>query len=156
MNGQYTNIPEEGLEITHMIHDKSGDVYTIKGFLTASGLISYVYSETGCIGRINWDTSQPGIMTIADLIIFEPLDIKPWWVRLFPFLYKQRASYKGRGLGSAMLNYIIASARKMGISEIRGWINGDDLEATPYLLEFYRKHGFTVNDSNLTFYQVLG
>lgn|GEM_PF-3050496 len=155
MNGQYTNIPEEGLEITHMFHDKSGDVYTIRGEMTASGLISYVYSETSCIGRINWDTSEPERMLITDLIIFEPLDIKPWWVRLFPFLYKQPVSYKGRGIGSAMLNYIVASAHAMGISEIRGWVNGDDLEATPYLREFYRKHGFTVHD-DLTFYRVLG
>lgn len=155
MNNQYINIPEDGLEIAHTIYDKFGDVYTVSGHLSSWGLLSYVVSPTKCVGRINWDTSKPGLMIIADLIIFEPLNIKPWWGRLFPFFYRPPAHYKGRGLGSAMLNYIIASAQAMDIAEIRGWITGSDLEATPYLPAFYRKHGFTVDDESLTLHKVL-
>lgn len=155
MNEQYAQIPEEGLAITHTIYDQSGDAYTIEGHLSPSGLISYVCSKKACVGRINWDTSQTDVMTIGDLIIFDPFDRKPWWAWLFPFFYKPPAGYKGRGLGSAMLRYIIASARAMGVTEIRGWITSNDLKATPYLPAFYRKHGFTVND-DLNFYQVIG
>lgn len=151
----FFDLPGDGIEITETIYDKYGDEYTIIGHLSGTGFSSYVHSRTGCIGRINWDTSQAGVLLIADLIIFEPLDIKRWWERIFPFLYKQPDSLKGRGLGSAMLTYIIASAQAMGVSEIRGWITSDDIEATPYLVGFYRKHGFIVNDSDLTFYQVL-
>jgi hypothetical protein len=154
MNEQYANIPEDGLEITHTIYDQLGDTYTIEGHLSPSSLISYVCSPKGYVGRINWDTSQPDILVIADLIIFDPLNIKRWWARLFPFLYRQPVHYRGRGLGSAMLHYITASPRAMGMAEIRGWITCDDLQVNPYLPVFYRKHGFTVND-DLTFYQVL-
>ena len=153
MSNYYSNIPEEGCDITHTIHDKSGTAYNIEGHLTPRSLLSHVFSTRRCVGRINWTISQPGVLTIADLMIFEPLDIKPWWARVF---HKQPPNYKGRGLGSAMLDYIIESARAIGVSEIRGWMTHEDLKATPYLPAFYRKHGFTVDDDNLTFYQVLG
>lgn len=94
MNEQYANIPEDGLEITHTIYDQLGDTYTIEGHLSPSSLISYVCSPKGCVGRINWDTSQAGVMTIGDLIIFEPHDRKPLWARLFPVFYKQPMGYK--------------------------------------------------------------
>lgn len=154
MNEQYAHIPEDGREITHTIYDKSGNAYAIEGHLSPSGLISYVCSKKGCVGRINWDTSQPSVMIIRDLIIFEPSDAKPGWAWLFPFFYKQPTGYKGRGLGSAMLHYIITSARAMGVAEIKGWIADDDLQLTPYLPTFYHKHNFTVNN-DLTFHQVL-
>lgn len=156
VSDQHANIPEEGHEITHTIYDKSGVAYTIEGHLSPSVLLSFVIFEGRCVGCINWTISDTGVMTIADLTIREPLDIKPLWARVLPFLYrKQPVSYKGRGLGSAMLNFIIESARAMGVSEINGWITGDDREATPYLPEFYRKHGFMVKD-DMRFFQVLG
>ncbi len=153
-DNDYINVPEYGREIIHMIYDKWGNAYTVSGHLSSSSFISNVCSETDCVGRINW-LIKDGVLEIADLVIFELFDIKRWWVRVFPFLYNPPINYKGRGLGSAMLNFIIESAQAMGMSEIRGRITGDDLKETPHLVEFYRKHGFIVNDSSLAFYQVL-
>lgn len=153
-NNLYANLLEDGIEIKCKIYDKFGAEYSIEGHLSASGFHSSVYSEIHSVGRINWTVSDDKIMTIADLIIFEFFGKKPLWSYILPFLYKY-PSYKGRGLGSAMLKVIIEFARVLNVSEIRGWIAGDDLEAIPYLPELYRKHGFIVNDSNLTFYQIL-
>jgi len=94
-------------------------------------------------------------MTITDLIIFDHHNRRPLWAYVLPFFYKPPSSHKGRGLGSAMLNFVIQTAQVMEASEIRGWITHSDLEATPYLPAFYRKHGFTVNSDDMRFYQIL-
>lgn len=142
------------MEIEHTIYDKAGKAYIVEGHLSSSALLSVVSSEHKWIGRINWVTSEQDFMDIADLHIFDPPHKKLWWMWILPFLYKKPPNYRGCGLGSAMLEFIIQSARNMGISEIRGTIKSDDLKKTPYLPTFYRKHGFTVMD-DMRFYQVL-
>lgn len=154
-NNPYINLPDDGREITHIIYDKFGNPYTISGHLSTSGFVSDVVSELDWVGRINWMTEQADVLLITDLIIFDVPVLLTLQERVSRFIKRQPTHYKGRGLGSAMLNFIITSARAMGVSEINGWITGEDLEKTPYLPAFYRKHGFTVNDSDSAFYQLL-
>ena len=45
-------------------------------------------------------------------------------------------SWRGRGVGSALLSELLALARERGHAEVR-------LHAQTHALEFYRKHGFT-------------
>lgn len=53
-------------------------------------------------------------------------------------------SFYGHGLGSAMLEFLIAQAEASGMMCVYGIINPDDASRTPYLFDFYRRHGFTV------------
>lgn len=146
VNSLYGDIPEDGIEIKHTIYDRFGDAYTVGGNLSPSGLLSYVTSKKHCVGRINWTTSKSAVLTIADLIIFDKNHYrKPLWSHVLPVLYRP-INYRGRGLGAAMLKFIIESAQNMGISEVNGWITSDDLKVTPFLPEFYRNHGFMVGD----------
>ncbi|MCB9460155.1 MAG: hypothetical protein H6670_10945 [Anaerolineaceae bacterium] len=150
----YKSLREDGIQINHFIYDDAGQVYTIEGNLSASSLISHVCSKKDVIGQINWRMPRPDEIVIGDLIIFDPpLYFKKWWQRL-PFLDRRPVTFRGRGLGSAMLAYVLDSARSMDVSLIRGWITSDDLAITSYLPDFYRSRGFTVNE-DLSFYQRL-
>lgn len=153
INIPYTDIPKDGININCQIYDKLSNKYIIDGHLSDTVFLSYVYFQDDYIGAINWTLFEPGIMTIAELNIFPYRGKKPLWAHILPMFYTP-SNYRGRGLGNAMLEFIITSARNMGISEINGWMTSDDLKITPYLPKFYQKHGFTVNDNKL-FYQVV-
>lgn len=62
-----------------------------------------------------------------------------------PFLKWKPPNFRQRGLGAAMLRYVIVKAEALKVEAISGFITSDDLRETPCLLEFYEKHGFTVN-----------
>lgn len=84
-------------------------------------------------------------MQLADLVLFdEPLGHRPLWVRIVPFLNWHPPHFRQRGLGSAMLSAVIMQAEKLNVDAISGFVTSDDLQKTPYLLEFYEKHGFNV------------
>jgi GNAT superfamily N-acetyltransferase len=52
--------------------------------------------------------------------------------------------YRGRGLGSAVLEAVIALARQREIREITGSIVRKDLARLPHLPDWYARHGFRV------------
>lgn len=52
--------------------------------------------------------------------------------------------YRRRGLGKLCINLVKSIAAQLGVTSIRGWVVQRDLAATPYLLNWYAHHGFTV------------
>lgn len=70
--------------------------------------------------------SQIIFLEIADLII-EP-------------------AYRNRGLGTAVLQYVLGIAQSRGIEVIEGRIVGRDLQVTPHLADWYRRHGFALEE----------
>ena len=57
---------------------------------------------------------------------------------------RKTQSYRGRGLGAALLRFLIGLARERGIKRIRGSVVQQDVEETPFLLTWYKKNGFQV------------
>lgn len=53
--------------------------------------------------------------------------------------------FRNRGLGSALLKEAITLARQYRMSSLYGDIVQQDVDATPYLLDWYRGKGFTVH-----------
>jgi len=47
-----------------------------------------------------------------------------------------------------MLEYTIAQAKRLGVVEIWGEITTDDARKTPYLIEWYQRHGFTIENTS--------
>lgn len=131
--------------IRPQIEDKQGNVYIVN--IVSEGEIvfsAYISFEKICVGRINWVIEENNVMTLADLVIFDKVGHRPLWSRLLPFLTWKPPNFRQRGLGSAMLRYVISQAEKLEVEAISGFVTSDDLRETPYLLEFYRQHGFTV------------
>ena len=57
-----------------------------------------------------------------------------------------QANFRGLGIGSRLLTEFIAEARKRGIREIWGSVTDGGAKQTPHLLDFYKKHGFSITD----------
>ena len=53
---------------------------------------------------------------------------------------------KHRGIGSQILDMLIAKARSEGIADIYGSVTQDDIENTPYLIDWYQRHGFVLTE----------
>jgi hypothetical protein len=53
-------------------------------------------------------------------------------------------TYRGNGLGTALLKQVMATAQDLGIHTIYGSVTQADLDTTPYLLDWYKRQGFQV------------
>lgn len=51
-------------------------------------------------------------------------------------------AYRGRGLGSLPLGQIVTWGETAGVSEVWGGIVQKGTDETPFLLEWYDRHGF--------------
>ncbi|MBA3920406.1 MAG: GNAT family N-acetyltransferase [Nostocaceae cyanobacterium] len=136
---QKPNFPAE-------IKDKQGNVYIVNVVSNSEYIFSaFISFNRLSVGRINWVIEDNNVMTLADLIIFDRRFRRPLWARLLPFLKWKPLNFRQRGLGSAMLHYVIAQAEALNVDAIFGFVTSDDLRETPYLLKFYEKQGFTVH-----------
>jgi len=88
------------------------------------------------------------ILTLADLhVATDALRPRRGISRLlhrFVNTPRELINYRGRGLGSAVLRFIIQRAVAHGFTEIEGKLSPHDLAANPNLPEWYRRHGFTI------------
>jgi len=87
-------------------------------------------------------------MDLTDIIILEEPMLFPrgLW-RVVPYTLYSRLkgkNYRRRGLGTELLKIVIEKARKKDVAYIRGYITNQGIADNPKLLEWYRKHGFTV------------
>ncbi len=127
--------------------DRDGRTYDVVFSSESATFISaFVTTRNHHIGRINCLIDpEHGVLEITDLIIFDPpIIVPPWWEKLFPFLRRNPPRFRQRGLGDAMLDAIISYAEALELDTITGCITRDDLAQTPYLPDFYEKHGFAV------------
>ncbi len=99
------------------------------------------------IGRATCILHADGIV-VEDIIIWEEpvLFPKGLW-RLVPYILYGRLkgkNYRQRGLGTELLKIVIEKAHEKDVAYIRGFITNQGIADNPKLLEWYRKHGFTV------------
>lgn len=74
------------------------------------------------------------------------------------FIYDIKTRIKGIGLGSILMNSLIDYAKDHNIHTINGYITHHDAEKTPWITDYYKKHGFTitpVNDPNMKYLIIL-
>ena len=112
--------------------------------------MAYIAHKRHGIGRISIlrGEEETNIFTLTDLVIFDPSLIPiPWWKKRTPFLPWSPPDYRQKGLGKAMLQYVIAYCEMRGAIAIEGEITVGDANETPYLHEFYQKSGFEVSPS---------
>jgi GNAT superfamily N-acetyltransferase len=111
-------------------------------------LVRHFWSCILHIGYAQCPLDSQGQLTLADIRIYDsPLLYRRLLVKCVPrFFWRKRVTedYRRRGLGSAMLRVVINQATARGFKSIDGSVTVGDLIASPYLLGWYRKHGFKV------------
>jgi ribosomal protein S18 acetylase RimI-like enzyme len=60
-------------------------------------------------------------------------------------------AFRKMGLGSVLLRALISEARARSVVQIEGFVRRSDLDAQPYLLRWYERHGFTVTPAPSVF-----
>lgn len=57
----------------------------------------------------------------------------------------RRKSFRGLGIGTALLRHILSEASHAGFTRVWGSITPSDLKKTPHLIDWYRSRGFEVS-----------
>ena len=113
-----------------------------------NGLDILAHSPCGKVGHALGSISKDRLC-LRDLKVYDDAPVSyPVACRiLFNILgIRLQANFRGLGIGSRLLNEFIAEARKLGIREIWGSVRDGDTKQTPHLLDFYKKHGFSITD----------
>lgn len=80
-------------------------------------------------------------LVLSDFCVNEAAkEASAWWNC---FAMRRRVqSFRGLGLGSALLRYLLDRAREEGFLVIEGRVTSDDAGRNPWLLAWYRKFDF--------------
>lgn len=134
----------ENAMIESYLWDKQYNQYTVDLKESDGYLDALVIWKRTIVGRIQCIVEPSNTVFIGNIEIFEnPVLPRNGLFSLRPFQRPKR-NFRQLGLGSAMLEYTIVLAERLGMVGIRGEVTMDDARKTPYLIEWYRRHGFTV------------
>jgi hypothetical protein len=130
------------------IFDRWGQEYVLDIFCDDdTALTVYLYHKGNEIGHI-FCNFEPEEMKIGDLIIWDNVIIGQrgcFYSILSLFGWKPNTTnYRNRRLGSILLDFVIEKALERGIKRISGVVVPQDHKNSPFLLNWYQKHGFQV------------
>jgi hypothetical protein len=116
----------------------------------------YVHDTKGVmVGWVLCELTPDKALFIRDLIIFElPFNRRNGCFSLRPF-QRPKKNYRKRGLGSAMLDYTILQARILGMARVEGQVVTQNPQDMPFLIDWYKRHGFIFQPGTVSFYQNL-
>lgn len=129
------------------ILDREGRSYSLV-VTEDEGLISVkAYDRQILIGEAKCLRESPETFYLRDIAIANQVVKKTIYIRaksLKQLLsYNSKiTNYRSRGLGSALLQFLIRYAGANGARCLYGRVYQQDLENNPRLLEWYQKHGF--------------
>jgi GNAT superfamily N-acetyltransferase len=128
--------------VTHTVADKDGRPYELTVETTGDMLFLRLRHQGEQVGYANC-VRDGDSLCLCDLIIEEP--IKAGLLgSLQRKLTGQPSNYRGRGLGTILLQQVLSTAKETGVKEIHGSIVQDDVDTTPHLLDWYKRYGFRV------------
>ena len=94
-------------------------------------------------------TRTAGRLMLGELRVKDNLPV-PWpfldCLRLLLGIPCRRLDFRKQGIGSRLLERILAEAARAGVTEILGSVTQEDIDKTPALLDWYARHGFTVEE----------
>lgn len=114
-----------------------------------NGVTLQLYHYQCLVGEGKGIPLSTKIFWLQDIAIANQVNLpfRPGWISWRPGLgnaLPQPINYRGRGLGSILLRQLIAYSRERAFQSIHGQVFRADLENTPYLLQWYRQHGFEI------------
>jgi len=138
-NDELANFAEE----EYVIRDNAGSAYTVR-FLRSEDLWDIRVLHDGReIGEANCPIHGESLY-LGNIEFFGAAN-PPAAVAGGAAAQPAAPTYRGRGLGKALLLLIIDQARRSGtFRQITGILHPQNLQDTPHLPEWYRRHGFEV------------
>ena len=129
-------------EESHTIQDSAGTPYTVRLLRSDDSWDLKVLSEGREMGLANCQCHGKSLR-LADIEILATA-ASPAVPSTDATPRPAQSNYRGRGLGSALLELIVAQARLGGFHQITGMLHPQNLQDKTDLPEWYRKRGFTV------------
>jgi hypothetical protein len=131
--------------------DRSGHPFQVQFFDDSTGWTLKVFAQNTMVGQVNFE-KLGGDLFLADLHVFESAMPPITWLGRIKCLLGLKASgreinYRRRGLGSALLSFVVQRAHAGGFRRITGQIYPADLAENSNLPEWYRSRGFCVTMS---------
>ena len=131
-----------------IIRDRQGREYRLQvnGDEDSYFIAKLLYCNSE-VGRLHCVLYPPDNLMIGDIIIHSDVIHAPehlgaallrWVVEPKPI------DYRRRGLGTHLLEFAIKKARQRGIKRIYGSLTQEDINNTPNLVKWYKKHGFEI------------
>ncbi len=109
------------------------------------------------IGYVNYYFASSEVLLIDDLHIRHDAILFPllWWdlivVKIYlPSVKWKTHNFQGRGIGTAMLEFMAGYARSRSAKRIEGHLSPHDLRNNPDLANWYRSRGFTVEGNKIS------
>lgn len=103
------------------------------------------------VGYLNYSFEGDGVLNLDDLHIEDAATSPPWFLLdfifiggSFPPLRWRTKNFRGRGIGTAMIEFLVDYARANSIKRIEGEVKPHDFKDNPDLPDWYRRRGFTV------------
>ncbi len=129
------------------ISDREGHSYDISISESDPLLLFRLYDRQTLVGEAKFVRESTETVLLGDIAIANEVILTPsnYWVAQFRKIsgYKpEPINYRGKGLGSALIKFLIHHAHTLGIRHIYGKVAQQDLENNPKLLQWYQDHGF--------------
>jgi hypothetical protein len=98
------------------------------------------------VGRLSAVIHSELEVLLGDLRVDDEVEAQMSSVPLFGWLRSKRrpVSYRGKGIGSILLDHFLGWCRDVNVVDVYGSVTASDLQKTPWLLDWYRRHGFEV------------
>lgn len=137
--------PTSDEESVHAISDRFGRVYRLTNRTFGRVWKITVWDEAVPVGMALCVRQTQESLLLSDIQVYCSVALpRPWWHVLLR-LQPERRSYRGRGIGTAMLQFIIGQARREAVQEIEGNLLPLCLREMPNLTDWYRGCGFLVH-----------
>jgi GNAT superfamily N-acetyltransferase len=129
------------------IEDRTGEQYlVVEDQLTGGARFTVHHKNTrAAYANVRFEGE---ILFIADLHVFDRA-IRPAMFTLiwrFPPVRVRTSNYRGRGIGSAIIEFLKDYAKTNGFRRIEGKVKQIDLDTNAQLPDWYRRRGFIVTD----------
>lgn len=106
------------------------------------------------VGYVNYHFAGDDILFIDDFRLEDKAMHSPWffldliyWVVSFPPERFRITNYQKRGLGTAMIKFLMSYAKSESVKRIEGEVKHHDFKDNPDLPDWYRRRGFAVSMS---------
>jgi hypothetical protein len=123
--------------------------YRVRVVEGENGVTLQLYHHQWLVGEGKGMPLSPTTFWLQDIAIANQVNQPSragWltWRPGFRSQLPQPINYRGRGLGSILLRQLIDYTREHAFQHIQGQVFRADTENTPYLLQWYRHHGFEI------------
>ncbi len=129
--------------------DKKGRRYALSIVEGDPLLVMQLHDQQRLVGEAKCLRASPNTLLLKDIAIANEVIPHPShaWVRFLhriPGWQPQPINYRGLGLGSALIRYLIHYARIERFQSLQGQVFQADLENNTKLLQWYQNHGFEI------------